>query len=66
LNEKAKATESFEYLPIESIFFETDEMEGEIAKIYEKGASVKKTKMEKLREKVLDNFNRIENIQWSG
>ena len=64
--EKAKAKESFKYLPTEKIFFETDEMEGDIEKVYQKGALVKKTEPEKLREKILDNFNRIENIQWSG
>ncbi len=64
--EKAKAIESFEYLPVERIFFETDETKEGIEKIYRKGASVKKMKLKKLQKEVLDNFNRIENIQWNG
>lgn len=64
--ENAKALESFRYLPLERIFFETDESEIGLEKIYRQGAELKKINIEKLKENVWENFNRIENVKWTG
>ncbi len=58
----SKAVESFKYLPLDRIFFETDEFEGEVDKMYEQGALLKNMSVETLKEAVWKNFNRIENV----
>ena len=65
-NPKAKAIESFKYLPLERIFFETDEYEGDVEKVYQQGAMLRKIKPDLLKEAVWKNFNRIENVKWIG
>ena len=60
----AKAIDSFKYLPLDRIFFETDEFEGDVDKMYEKGAELKELPVEKLKEAVWKNFNRIENVSF--
>lgn len=59
-NEKSKAVQSFRVLPLERIFFETDEFEGNVKEIYEKGAVLKNVSPGFLMEAVWNNFNRIE------
>lgn len=58
--ENAKALESFRYLPIEKVFFETDESEQDVERMYERGAQLKNLPVEQLKEAVWKNFNRIE------
>ena len=56
----SKAVESFKYLPVEKVFFETDEFEGEVEKMYLQGAKLKSIPVEILIKTVWENFNRIE------
>jgi TatD DNase family protein len=56
----SKAIESFKYLPLNKIFFETDELNGAVEDIYEQGAKLKGISIEFLKTEVWDNFNRIE------
>ncbi|MEN8117515.1 MAG: TatD family hydrolase [Bacteroidota bacterium] len=56
----SKAIESFKYLPLEKVFFETDEFDGEVSKIYQQGANIKSISLEFLKEEIWNNFNRIE------
>ena len=56
----SKAVESFRHLPLEKIFFETDEYDGTVECIYEKGAELKNIPLENLVEAVWNNFSRIE------
>lgn len=58
--ENAKAAAAFIALPIEKIFFETDEMENRVEKIYEQGAMLKGITIEELKSSIWKNFNRIE------
>jgi TatD DNase family protein len=58
--ENAKAIESFKYLPVNRIFFETDEMVGEVDQVYHQAALIRQVSVEMLREAVWKNFNRIE------
>ncbi len=56
-----KAIESFRHLPINKIFFETDEYDGEVEHMYRQGATLKNIPEEEFKMAVWDNFNRIEN-----
>lgn len=58
----ARAIESFKILPLEKIFFETDEYEGPVEEIFKRGAELKNISGETLKEAVWENFNRIENV----
>lgn len=60
--ENSKAIESFRVLPLEKIFFETDEYEGPVEKVYKRGAELKNISVEILKEAIWENFNRIENV----
>ena len=57
----AKAVESFKYLPLNKIFFETDENRDNVKQMYIHGSILKKTPVEELKKATWDNFNRIEN-----
>ena len=59
-NSNAKAVDSFKYLPLDKIFFETDEMEDDVSVIYEQGAKLKEIPLEEIKAAVWKNFNRIE------
>ena len=59
--ENSKAVKSFKYLPLNKIFFETDELDSDVDAIYEQAASLKELPVEKLKEAVWKNFNQIEN-----
>lgn len=65
LRENAKAVESFKILPLEKTVFETDESVSPVEKIYRRGAELKNISVEKLKEAVWENFNRIENVSFS-
>lgn len=56
----SKAAESLQYLPMHTIFFETDELGYEVELIYEQGARLKNVSVEILKNEVWKNFNRIE------
>ncbi|NQU55462.1 MAG: TatD family hydrolase [Bacteroidetes bacterium] len=58
----AKVIESFQYLNSDKIFFETDEVDDEVEKMYIKGAQLKNIPVELLKKTIWDNFKRIENI----
>ena len=58
---KAKVIESFRHLPLEKIFFETDEMEDDVEVIYKQGAYLKEVSIDILKNAAWDNFNQIEN-----
>ena len=58
--DNAKAIESFRYLPMNKIFFETDEADTPVETIYQKGSELKQVSMEELKYFVWKNFNRIE------
>ncbi len=60
-NENAKATKSFKSLPLEQLFFETDEFNGEVEKIYQQAAHLKGLPVEAIKLTIWENFNRIEN-----
>jgi TatD DNase family protein len=54
-----KAIESFKYLPLNKIFFETDENRDNVKQMYRQGAMLKKISGEELKKAVWDNFNHI-------
>jgi len=58
--ENSKSIESLRYLPMEKIFFETDEYDKDVEKIYEKAALLKNVSLDILKTEVWNNFNRIE------
>ncbi len=62
LDPKAKAIESFEQLPLNKIFFETDEFRGQVGQIFNRGATIKNISVDEIKKAVWQNFNRIENI----
>jgi TatD DNase family protein len=59
-DEKSKSIESLKCLPMEKIFFETDEYDKGVEKIYERAAVLKNVSMDILKNEVWNNFNRIE------
>lgn len=63
-NENARALNSLRFLPSERIFFETDEYEGDVEKIYKRAAEIRNTSLEELKKSVWENFNRIENVNF--
>jgi len=56
-----KARDSFKDLPLDKIFLETDEYDGEVELMYRQGAKLKAIDEEELKRAVWENFNRIEN-----
>jgi TatD DNase family protein len=54
-----KAIESFKYLPLNKIFFETDESCESVKQMYKQGALLKKISDNELKKAVWHNFNRI-------
>jgi TatD DNase family protein len=59
-DEKSKSVESLKCLPMEKIFFETDEFKGNVEQIYERAALLKNVSLEILKTEVWNNFHRIE------
>ncbi len=62
----SKGINSFSYLPLNKIFFETDESDVEVEKMYREGARLKGVSLELLKEAVWKNFNHIEKSLSSG
>lgn len=56
----SKAVKSFQYLPLEKIFLETDELDLSIHKIYEQAAVLKELPLETIKQALWRNFNQIE------
>ncbi|MEE4287230.1 MAG: TatD family hydrolase [Mariniphaga sp.] len=61
-NKNAKALDSLRFLPPKSVFFETDEYSGNVEDIYSEAAEILDIHIDKLKEIVWENFNRIENV----
>ncbi len=59
-NKKSKSIESLKCLPMEKIFFETDEFDRDVDEIYKKAAELKNVSINILKNEVFNNFNRIE------
>lgn len=59
-NINSKSVESLKCLPMEKIFFETDEYDREVDVIYEKAAELKNVSLDILKIEIWNNFNRIE------
>ncbi|KAF0237296.1 MAG: TatD DNase family [Prolixibacteraceae bacterium] len=59
-DENSKSIESLKCLPMEKIFFETDEFEGSVEQIYERAAFLKNVSPGILKIEAWNNFNRIE------
>ena len=59
-NGKARVIESFKTLPLNKIFFETDEIEEDVSVIYRQAALLKGISEYELKEAVWKNFNRVE------
>jgi len=60
LVENSKSIESLKCLPMEKIFFETDEYDNDVDKIYERAAILKNVSLDILKIEIWNNFNRIE------
>jgi len=58
----SKLIESFRYCPLDRIFLETDEFDGEVESIYKRGAELRNIPLEILKEEIWENFNKIERI----
>lgn len=59
-DENSKSIESLKFLPIEKIFFETDEYNGDVEQIYKRAAILKNVSLDILKTEVWNNFHRIE------
>ena len=57
--------ELFQFLALNTIFFETDEFDGEVEKMYQKAAEIREIPIGDLKMAVWENFNRIEK-RWVG
>jgi TatD DNase family protein len=60
LNPKSKSIESLRWLPLDRIFFETDEFKGNVAEVYHHAAALKEVSPELLKQEVWNNFNIVE------
>lgn len=58
--QKSRAVESLKYLPLDRIFLETDEYDGNVETIYKQAASLKNIPVEELKKIIWENFARIE------
>lgn len=59
-SKNSKSIESFKWLPMEKVFFETDEFDREVDEIYKQAATIKNVSLNILKNEVWNNFNRIE------
>ncbi|HYQ55876.1 MAG TPA: TatD family hydrolase [Draconibacterium sp.] len=58
--DNSKAAESLKLLPLNKVFFETDESETGVELIYKQAAALKEMPLEELKEAVWNNFNQVE------
>ena len=61
----SKTIESFQYLPLNTIFFETDEFDGEVEKMYQKATEIREIPIADFKMAIWENFNRI-GKRWVG
>lgn len=66
LHSDSKVAQSLKMLPLEKIFFETDEYEGTVEEIFRRGSELKGLNIEVLKQAVWENFNKIENINFNS
>jgi TatD DNase family protein len=59
-NPKSKSIESLRWLPLDRIFFETDEFKGNVDEVYQHAAILKEVSPELLKQEVWNNFNIVE------
>lgn len=59
-NAKSKSIESLRLLPLDCVFFETDEFEGNVEEVYKQAAQLKEVTPELLKLEVWNNFNIVE------
>lgn len=59
-NPKSKSIESLRWLPLDRIFLETDEFQGNVEEIYRKAAVLKEISPELLKQEIWNNFNIVE------
>ncbi len=59
LNENSKAYKQFHKIPLENVFFETDEADISISEIYKTGAQLKNISLETLKKNIYNNFEKI-------
>lgn len=59
-DDNSKSIESLKYLPMEKIFFETDEFDGSVEQIYKRASLLKNVSLNIMKTEVRNNFNRIE------
>lgn len=59
-NPKSKSIESLRMLPLDRIFLETDEFEGNVEEVYKQAAQLKEVSPELLKQEVWNNFNIVE------
>jgi TatD DNase family protein len=59
LKENSKLKESIQVIPVESLFFETDDEILDIRLIYDVASSILKCSAEDLKQQIIANFNRI-------
>lgn len=55
-NENSKAYKSFKHVPIEHVFFETDDVGISISEVYTRAAQLKNIPLENLKEQIQTNF----------
>jgi TatD DNase family protein len=55
----------FSEMPEEKIFLETNELNGDISRVYKKGAEIKNIPEEDIKLLVWNNFNRLENVSFN-
>jgi TatD DNase family protein len=61
--EESKALKAFQQIPIESVFFETDDVDISITEVYEKAARLKNISIETLQNQIEHNFKTCFGIQ---
>jgi TatD DNase family protein len=59
-NPKSKSIESLRWLPLDRMFFETDEFMGNVDEVYQIAAILKDVSPELLKREVWNNFNIVE------
>lgn len=60
LKDNLKAIQAFQYLDLNNLFFETDELELDVNHIYERAAKLKKISEQQLKIATWDNLTRIQ------
>jgi len=59
LLDSSKAASVFQEIPLQNVFFETDDWDGDIAKVYAKAAEIKNISIIELRNQIYQNFQKL-------